>query len=411
MAAGSNFVSMDEVLQELQVSKPELDRMVTDGKLSPIRDAGTIKFRRTEVDLVKRDAETEATVMFDGPAGGDGEDESFDDGIFLVGDNKPDGADGEATIVGVPGSGQGGVFDDEETSKVDVSAEAGADEDSDQTSIIPPSSDGEEPQNPREEESIFDFGDEDIELESSGASEESSSGILAAESDSSAAVIEAAEDSSSDILDVNLADDESSSAISLAASVDDDSGTATVDEILELDESDDALASVQLDTGGDGESTAAEDGVNNSALDTMDGSDAGSVDLLAGDEGLETADTIDLTAADEDATATVEEVLDVDGEATEPGVLTAAEDTEPGVTFDDDLDAGSAEGPAMVGEYVVPDQFVFGPTPSHPIMTSMLVVSAVAMLLSGAFLVNSVIGVDSPMTQWATKLALDLFPK
>ena len=143
----------------------------------------------------------------------------------------------------------------------------------------------------------------------------------------------------------------------------------------------------------------------------MDGSDAGSVDLLAGDEGLETADTIDLTAADEDATATVEEVLDVDGEATEPGVLTAAEDTEPGVTFDDDLDAGSAEGPAMVGEYVVPDQFVFGPTPSHPIMTSMLVVSAVAMLLSGAFLVNSVIGVDSPMTQWATKLALDLFPK
>lgn len=413
MAASSNFMSLEDVLEELQIDKSELDQMIEDRKLSPIRDAGKIKFRQKEVEEIKRATETEATVMFDPAELPDQDEESFDDGIFLVEDGKSESSAEEPTIIGIPGADQSdsSLFgDDEETGKVEVAMSASADEDSDQTSIIPPADETQESDS-EEEESIFDFGDEDISLEDTPG--QSDSDIIAAEPDSSD-IIDAAttEDSSSDILSVSLADD-SDSAISLEAAPDDEESsdeTGTMADILELDEeSDDALASVEVDATKADESTASEEVVGD-LLDTIDESPA---DLIAADEeGLETADTIDLTAADDDATATVEEVLDIDGEATEPGVLTAAEDTEPGL---DMTDAAEMEmpsgGPMMTGDYVVPDEFVFGPAPSHPVMTTFLVFSAAAMLLSGAFLVNSVLGLDSPITEWATNLALQYLPK
>lgn len=406
-------MSLEDVLEELQIDKSELDQMIEDRKLSPIRDAGKIKFRQKEVEEIKRATETEATVMFDPAELPDQDEESFDDGIFLVEDGKSESSAEEPTIIGIPGADQSdsSLFgDDEETGKVEVAMSASADEDSDQTSIIPPADETQESDS-EEEESIFDFGDEDISLEDTPG--QSDSDIIAAEPDSSD-IIDAAttEDSSSDILSVSLADD-SDSAISLEAAPDDEESsdeTGTMADILELDEeSDDALASVEVDATKADESTASEEVVGD-LLDTIDESPA---DLIAADEeGLETADTIDLTAADDDATATVEEVLDIDGEATEPGVLTAAEDTEPGL---DMTDAAEMEmpsgGPMMTGDYVVPDEFVFGPAPSHPVMTTFLVFSAAAMLLSGAFLVNSVLGLDSPITEWATNLALQYLPK
>jgi len=424
MAASSNFMSMDDVMEELQVDKAELDQMVDDGKLSPIRDAGKIKFRQKEVEEIKRATETEATVMFDEGELPDQDEESFDDGIFLVEDGKSESSAEEATIIGIPGADQSdsSLFgDDEETGKVEVAMTASGDEDSDQTSIIPPVDEAEEPDS-EEEESIFDFGEEDISLEDTPG--QSDSDIIAAEPDSSdileapdsSDVIQAAsEDSSSDILSVSLGDDDSDSAISLESTADDEESsddTGAVADILELDEeSDDALASVEVDATKADESTASEEVVGD-LLDTIDESPA---DLIAADEeGLETADTIDLTAADDDATATVEEVLDIDGEATEPGVLTAAEDTEPGLDMTEAAEIEmemSSGGPMMTGDYVVPDEFVYGPAPSHPVMTTVLVFSAAAMILSGAFLVNSVLGLDSPITEWATNLALQYLPK
>jgi len=428
MAEGSSYMSLEEVMEELQLAKAEIDQMVADNKLRPIRDAGKIKFRRKEVEGIKREAETEATVMFDSGAGPEADDESFDDGVFLVGGKEAPSSDDEVTIIGIPDAAEDesgtALFDDDETSNVAISA-GSAEEDSDQTSIIPPSDEAKAAAKPEEEESIFDFGDEEPGVE--GAAEaESDSVIIAAEPDSSSDIIEAAEppsssdiieadqESSSDILNVSLADDESESAISLdSGEAEAPPGADTVSDILEMsDESDDALASVEVDAAGSDASTDSEEVVG----DLLDTIDDGGADLLTEEEGLETADTIDLTAADDDATATVEEILDEDTEATEAGVLTEAveaEATEAGV---DVTEAGGAAptmaaGAAMAADFMVPEEFVYGPPASHPIMTTVLIVALVAMVLSGAFLVNSVLGVDLPTTQWAAEMALKYFPK
>jgi len=371
MAASSRFVTMEEAMAELQVDKAELDQMIADGNLSPIRDGGKVKFRRDQVEAMKHTTETEATVVFDAAGEADDGDtdssDEFDDGLFIVGENAAESSDDEATIISIPGS-DAAISD---SSDVLIGGDEGSDEDSDQTSIIPPSSDNVEPVKD-DEESIFDFGTEELGLEDTDHAP-SSSDILA-ESDSSSDIITAAEDSSSDILSV---------------SVEDDDGTETVSDILELsDESDDALASVQVDSpGADDESTASEEVVG-SLLDTLDsGDDSGSELLAVGEEGLETADTIDLTMADDDATATVAEVLE-EPDATEPGVLTAAEETLEGVGFDDDdgyaADAGAGMG---LSEMALPEGIVFGEPAGSPMMSAVLVIVVLVLLFGGAFLV------------------------
>ncbi len=436
MAGASRFMTMEEVMETLQIDKQELDQFISEGKLSPIRDAGKLKFRRQEVEEIKTATETEATVVFDN-ANAPSTDESsheFDDGLFIVGDKKGESSDDEATIISIPGAQP---EQDSDTGSVLVSA--GADEDSDQTSIIPPSSDDVEGAVKEEEESIFDFGAEDITLEETDhvesdsdviGTEESDSALLASSADESdsSVLVAAADDSSSDILaesdsssDVIAADSDSSSDIIAAAedsssdilsvSVADD-GTETVSDILELsEESDDALASVQVDAGAaDDDSSGSEEVVGNLLETIEDAAEESSSQLLAvGEEGLETADTIDLTVADDDATATVAEVLE-EPDATEPGVLTGGEETLEGVEFGEETGAGVAAAAGLT-EMALPEGFVFGPAPKSPVCSTVLLLSAVILLLGATYVACAILGAPVPLPEQITQTCTDLVQK
>ncbi len=406
MAGTSRFLSMEDTMETLQIDKAELDQFMADGKLSAIRDAGKLKFRREQVEELKTSTETGATVMLsdDAEAAKPESSEDFDDGAFIVGESTGESSDDEATIISIPGA------DPESSDTGGVLVAAGSDEDSDQTSIIPPSSDVVEESVKEEEESIFDFGTEDITLEETDhidtpSGEDSDSGFITASvEDSDSDLVAVADDSSSDILadsdsssDIITAAEDSSSDI-LSVSVGDGDGTETVSDILELsDESDDALASVQVDAGAaDDESTASEEAVG-SLLDTIDDAEESSSELLAvGEEGLETADTIDLTVADDDATATVAEVLE-EPDATEAGVLTGGDETLEGM---DDMMATDMEsdygGPALT-EMALPDGLVFGPAPTSPITSAVLLLCVIVLLLGATYVACAAIGAPVPL--------------
>ncbi len=62
-----DMVDFEMALSELQMSEPELQDLIARGDLRAFRSGGTMKFRRSDVDAMKRERATEPTIII--PAG------------------------------------------------------------------------------------------------------------------------------------------------------------------------------------------------------------------------------------------------------------------------------------------------------------------------------------------------------
>ena len=63
-----DMVDFQSALAELQISEPELQDLIARGDLRAFRSGGQMKFRRSDVESVKRERATEPTIII--PAGG-----------------------------------------------------------------------------------------------------------------------------------------------------------------------------------------------------------------------------------------------------------------------------------------------------------------------------------------------------
>jgi hypothetical protein len=57
------FYTFEDVLRELQIDEDELKRLVSQGELRGFRDGASMKFRRDDVDRLKKGRETEPTII------------------------------------------------------------------------------------------------------------------------------------------------------------------------------------------------------------------------------------------------------------------------------------------------------------------------------------------------------------
>jgi len=58
-----DYLSFDEALRDLQMQEAELRALVSQGKLRAFRDENTLKFRRADVDGLRKQRETEPTLV------------------------------------------------------------------------------------------------------------------------------------------------------------------------------------------------------------------------------------------------------------------------------------------------------------------------------------------------------------
>ena len=58
-----DYLSFDDALNELQMQEAELRALVSQGKLRAFRDENTLKFRRSDVEDLRKQRETEATMV------------------------------------------------------------------------------------------------------------------------------------------------------------------------------------------------------------------------------------------------------------------------------------------------------------------------------------------------------------
>ena len=58
-----DFYTFEEVLRELQVDEEELKRLVSQGELRGFRDGASMKFRRDDVNKLRKGRETEPTII------------------------------------------------------------------------------------------------------------------------------------------------------------------------------------------------------------------------------------------------------------------------------------------------------------------------------------------------------------
>jgi len=66
-----DYMSFDDALSELQMQEAELRALVAQGRLRAFRDENTLKFRRSDVEALRQQRETEATVVLSpGDTGG-----------------------------------------------------------------------------------------------------------------------------------------------------------------------------------------------------------------------------------------------------------------------------------------------------------------------------------------------------
>ncbi|MBM4044951.1 MAG: hypothetical protein FJ279_07550 [Planctomycetes bacterium] len=465
-----NFLTLEEVLQELQIDKAELDAMVAQGKLRQLRDGKLTKFRREDVVKLKKLAETDATVVFDGSSKPKDE-ETADDRLFEV--LKEDGKrSADATIITPEAAKEksdsdiapsppakkeekeksdsdidSAIFDDEETSKVDVKlADKGdsAEDDSDQTSIIPVgTAPGPKAKASDDEESVFTFDDDEADKKpgdessssdimpakpadaASSAGEptialepDSSSDILEAESDSSDDGADSSEESSSDILDLAVEDSATESAVDLDAGAKDSDVVTDLIQLSKEDKSSDT-AEVELEDSGSADVKEADASDDVLTIEDADKDSRPTPPTDAKQEAVETADTIDLTLSDT-STAQVEEVEEgKEGEKDGPALLTMSDEkaeaeeaeappAEEAAAPEEAAEEEEAEAAPEPGAVVVAPAIAYPPA---PVFTALLGVASLITIFSGMVLYNTVRGMDLPITKWATDLALNLLSK
>jgi len=368
----NGFLTMEEAAAELKLNVVQLKELVSKGKLRELRDQGVQKFKREDIEALKKQAEQDVTVMFD-----ENKTDTEDDSSHL---NLGAVTEGESDSREVTEFSMEVVEDKGDTSRIDladVDAEPGADE-SDQTSVLPVSDESSET-DAGDEEPVFDFAEDDIGL---SLDEEPSGSVLVSdeEGSSSADILEVAEEledeSSSDAV-VPVRDD---SELESATISDSDVVTDILDS--DLEESDDDLDTIDLDgveKAAVGTSSEAGDELMNVIEDETPGSSADTAPLEAPMEAEGEAETVSLEEAEAVTADVGEELL---GEEEMAAVEAAAGEEEDVVMdaqtgFYESTDGGE-EG---YGEYPVPAAMVdYLPWTAGNVL---LIVALVLALLGG----------------------------
>jgi len=137
-----DMISFDEAMKELQFTEEELQKLVTSGALRAFRSGGEMKFRAGDLDAVKKERETEPTIIIPAAGGDDLADETVVAGVsdeFQV--EMPDDLivdESAQTVVGAGEDAQGAptvaipedqgteelVFDDKELEVLPLEEEA-----------------------------------------------------------------------------------------------------------------------------------------------------------------------------------------------------------------------------------------------------------------------------------------------
>jgi len=76
-----DMVSFDDAMKQLQFTEEELQKLVTSGALRAFRSGGEMKFRAGDLDAVKKERETEPTIIIPAAGGDDGADETVIAGV------------------------------------------------------------------------------------------------------------------------------------------------------------------------------------------------------------------------------------------------------------------------------------------------------------------------------------------
>lgn len=279
------YYSFEKVLKELQMEEDELKRLVSEGEIRAFRDEDKMKFKKSDIDGLKKGRMTEPTIIL---PSGEPDDSAEDSEVLLV---------------------------EEDTSETLLDIDDLDSAESSSTSVP-----------------TVDFSSSDF--EDSSASETITE-ELTFEEDSGSYVLE----SSDDVLI-------------------DSSG-----ELTELDASSEELQTEELGSA-----------------------------FMDSDTGLQTEPlevNPDIEAAD----------LDSSYGSSDDGLV--------------DLDSGEHETEGITqsrGRSTRIIQTSVAPEPLHPALTATLVASTLAMLFTGALMLNTLREVDTPITYWWSDLMYQLFP-
>lgn len=78
---GIEYYSFEKVLKELQIEEEELKRLVSEGEIRAFREGDTIKFKRSDIEGLKKGKMTEPTIIL---PSGESEEPSEDSEVLLV---------------------------------------------------------------------------------------------------------------------------------------------------------------------------------------------------------------------------------------------------------------------------------------------------------------------------------------
>ena len=81
MATAMEYYSFEKVLKELQMEENELKRLVSEGEIRAFRDEDKMKFRKSDIDGLKKGRMTEPTIIL---PSGEPDDSSEDSEVLLV---------------------------------------------------------------------------------------------------------------------------------------------------------------------------------------------------------------------------------------------------------------------------------------------------------------------------------------
>jgi hypothetical protein len=351
--------------------------MLGEGQLKPYKDQDEIKFRSEDIDELKRALEQKATTLDQGGGVAEGQED-----LFLI-DEDAESVTLDSVLLDAEGAQEQGEVGEEISvevepspepgSTVDVEAAAGDEQDKDQTSVIPVSEGGE--QAAEEEESIFDFGEEDLDLDSS----DSSVVDIKVEMPSDEAQPEAPESSSS-MLEIGsglgLDADESGDLIQ----IDDEIASS---EILPLEEDSDessADSDIMTDVLQVGEEESSQDDILGDLLEI----DEDSEPIVEAEEGAVTApafeETVDITET-ADVTA---DITQLDEETYEGTDLSEVLGTEEEVSEIYEEQPAAPEQQFAAGTYVAPAGYAEPAVIGGGWVVAMLVV-LVLMVAGGMF--------------------------
>src|SRR5438093_701315 len=87
-----DYFSFEDVMRELELSEEDLKRMVSEGELRAFRDENKMKFKRDDVEHLKKGRITEPTIILPSTPGGGRPDGRRGDGTGAA----PSGVDGAA---------------------------------------------------------------------------------------------------------------------------------------------------------------------------------------------------------------------------------------------------------------------------------------------------------------------------